>query len=229
MSWSNVVSICVIVFSRRRAFVASKAGRESAVRRAASAFATLRTSPGARRDRGTRPEQPLRGRRSSEQGCVGQLLRRDAIARELHGEHGDRHANRDFVQANLVGTLGADSHVAGESHERAAGERVTGAGDDERDLRGVESEQELRSAGEKILGRCWARHHDTQVEARAEAVRAAHEHHRAGFLLGACKRPEEAFDHDLRERVRLAVVHPNDRDVAFERVLQDLGCHRLVR
>src|SRR5690606_12832888 len=72
-----------------------------------------------------------------------------AIARELHGEDRDRHADRDLVQSDAVRALGADANVASQQDERTPGEGVPGAGDDERKTRAVEFHQQIGAAPEE--------------------------------------------------------------------------------
>src|SRR5262245_20039770 len=51
----------------------------------------------------------------------------EPLSRDLDAEVGDRHADRDLVEADFERAVGADTHVGGEKQERTHGEPMTGA------------------------------------------------------------------------------------------------------
>jgi len=152
-----------------------------------------------------------------------ELLHGEPIARELHREHGHRHADRDLVEAELEHAGRADAQIAGQHDERAGRDRVAGARDYERHLRAVERQQHLTAVGDEADHLLEAARHHAQIEPARERLGPAGEHHRRRFAFGAPERVHDAVDHLVRERVRLAVVHGDDGGRSVEGVGDRLG------
>ena len=122
---------------------------------------------------------------------------------------GQHHLDRHLVEPHLGVDVTGDPHVAGEQHERAGGERVTGAGGHDGHRGAVESVHERSPVGDEAddVRHVVAEHH-TEVEARRELARTSVQHQRADLLVGfgLVDRRVDGGDHVERQRIGLAVV-----------------------
>jgi hypothetical protein len=159
----------------------------------------------------------------SQESGAGQRGGQQAIAGQLHRQHRHRQPDGDLVQADAIGACGGHPDVTGQHHQRAAGQGVAGARDDQRDRRAVETHEQVGAAHQERPGGVGAAHHDAEVEPGAEAVGPAGQHHRRGLALGPAQRGDQRGDHRLRQRVGLAVVHLDDGGLPLEAIADQVA------
>lgn len=138
-----------------------------------------------------------------------------SFVRELRREHRKGKPDRDLVQADLELARRTDADIAGQEQQRSTCHRVTRAGGHHRLRMLIELDHDL-GAGRHEVGRGFgALHHDLEVEPSAEAPLATREHDGLRFLACAVESPAQRGEHGRVQGVRLAIIHRDDRDIAF--------------
>ncbi|MNQ98598.1 hypothetical protein D3C85_1142960 [compost metagenome] len=147
------------------------------------------------------------------EGRAAQAVASQFDAGMVHG-----HADLYFVEADAERALDADAVVGGQQDEGAFGDRVPGAGDDDREGVSQQAAGQGRTGGHQVDGGLWPGRHHLEVVAAGENARLAGDDHHGAIFLGLVERSIERGDHIGGDGVDLAIAERQGRDAVFELV-----------
>ena len=135
---------------------------------------------------------------------------------------GQRHARPHLVETDPEGAPRTQPVVGRQQQDRPHGDGVTAAGGHDRHGKLEQAQGDLGSVGHQLAGGRAPPAQYAEIEAGAEAARAAGQDHGARLFLGPVERRLEIAQQVRAQHVDLAVIEPEARDALSDAVAQPL-------